>query len=134
MDAAPPESPPAGPRGLGLTEPLLRYLEARGVLLSIEAQEALQKIMGVMIFAAVAMAAAFMAWLLLTAVLLSLIMKATGWHWVTAAAVLGGAHLAVALGFLQVVRSRLGGLSFFGDTLNEFRKDRAWLASQNRKS
>lgn len=131
MEAAPPEPPPAGPRGL--SEPLLRYLEARGVLLSIEAQEALQQIIRVLIYVGIAALAAFMGWVLLTAALLSFIVDRTGWHWVTGASVLGGAHIVLAITFLAVVRSRLGGLRLFAETLNEFKKDRAWLASQPHK-
>src|SRR3954465_292185 len=128
MDAAPPESRPFSPRGL--SEPLLHYLEARGVLLTLEAQEAVQYVLRLLIFGAIAAAAAFMGWVLLTAALVHVIMKATGWHWVTAAAVLGCVHLGLAVIFVLSMRSRLGRLRFFKDTLNEFKKDRAWLASQ----
>ena len=128
METAKPESPPPSPRGL--SEPLLRYLEARGFLLSIEAQEALQFVIGVGILAGIGAAAAFMGWVLLTAALVSVIMERAGWHWVKAVTVLGGAHMLLALIFLVAMRSRLRGLRFFKETLNEFKKDRAWLASQ----
>lgn len=132
MDAAPPEPPSSGPRGL--SEPLLRYLEARGVLLTIEAQEALQQFMRLAILGGIAGLAAFMGWLLVTAALLSFIMDETGWHWVKAALVLGGSHLGIAIIFLLAMRNRLSGVRFFPDTLNEFKKDRAWLARPTRKS
>ena len=128
MDAASPEFPRTSARGL--SEPLLRYLEARGVLLTIEAQEALQSVIRLLIFGAVAAAAAFMGWVLLTAALVHVIMKATDWHWARAVTVLGGAHVVFAIVFLLTLRSRLGKLRFFKDTLNEFKRDRAWLASQ----
>jgi uncharacterized membrane protein YqjE len=128
MDAASPDSPPMAPRGL--SEPLLRYLEARGVLLTIEAQEALQYVIRVLIFAAFVAAVAFMGWVLLTAALVHVLMTAMGWHWVKAVTVLGGTHVALAVIFLLVMRNRLGKLRFFRDTLNEFKKDRQWLASQ----
>ena len=128
MDAAPPETRPIGPRGL--SEPLLHYLEARGVLLSLEAQEALQFVVRLLIRGAAAAAAAFMGWVLLTAALLHVIMKVTGWHWATAATVLGAVHVILAIIFVLTMRSRLGKLRFFKETLNEFKKDRAWLASQ----
>jgi uncharacterized membrane protein YqjE len=131
MDAAPPDPPPATVRGL--SEPLLAYLEARGVLLTIEAQEALTKVIGIVITATIAAAAAFMGWVLLTAALVHVLMAQTGWHWVKAVTVLGGAHVALALLFFLVLRSRLGGLRFFTETLNEFKKDRAWLANPTRK-
>ena len=128
MDAAPPEIPRISARGL--SEPLLRYLEARGVLLTIEAQEALQSVIRLLIFGAVAAAAAFMGWVLLTAALVHVIVNATDWHWAGAVTVLGGAHVMFAIVFLLIMRSRLGKLRFFKDTLNEFKRDRAWLASQ----
>jgi uncharacterized membrane protein YqjE len=131
MDADPQEPPSAGFRGL--SEPLLRYLEARGVLLTIEAHEALQQVMRILIFGVLAAAAVFMAWVLLTAALVHLIMDKAGWHWVKAVSVLGVAHLGLAAVFLFVARNRLGALRLFAETLNEFKKDRAWLASPNRK-
>jgi uncharacterized membrane protein YqjE len=131
MDAAQPEPPSAGPRGL--SEPLLRYLEARGVLLTIEAQEALQQLMRVIIFAGVAAMAAFMGWVLLTGALLSFLMETSGWSLVKAVTVLGGVHVVLAVLFLFLVRHRLGGLRLFAETLNEFKKDRLWLASQTHK-
>lgn len=132
MDAAPPEHPSSGPRGL--SEPLLRYLEARGVLLTVEAQEALQHVLRLAIFGAIAGLAAFIGWLLITAALLSFIIDKTGWHWMKASLVLGAVHLGVALVFYLALRNRLGGVRFFPDTLNEFKKDRAWLARPTRKS
>ena len=128
MDAASPEFPRTSARGL--SEPLLRYLEARGVLLTIEAQEALQSVIRLLIFGAVAAAAAFMGWVLLTAALVHVIVKATDWHWASAVTVLGGAHVAFAIVFLLIMRTRLARLRFFKDTLNELKRDRAWLASQ----
>ena len=131
MDEVPPESPPTRPRGL--TEPLLRYLEARGILLTIEAQEALQQVLRVLLFAGIAAAAAFMGWVLLTAALVHLLMAAGGWSWVTAVTVLGVAHVALALAFLFAVRHRVVGLRFFKETINEFKKDREWLTRQTHK-
>jgi uncharacterized membrane protein YqjE len=131
MDEAPPESPPTRPRGL--TEPLLRYLEARGILLTIEAQEALQQVLRVLLFVGVAAAAAFMGWVLLTAALVHVLMAAAGWSWFRAVTVLGIAHVALAIAFVLAVRQRVGGLRFFKETLNEFKKDRVWLASQTHK-
>ena len=71
MDAAPPEKehPKGNPMpSHGLTEPLLRYLEARGILLTIEAQEALGHVVRVLMFLGLAGAAVFIGWLLLAGV------------------------------------------------------------------
>jgi uncharacterized membrane protein YqjE len=135
MDAAPPEPKPTGPDASmrGLSEPLLRYLEARGVLLSIEARESLQQIVRVMILVGMAGSAAFTGWLLLTASLISLIMEKSGWTWEKTVTVLGASHLLIAVVFLLAMRGRLLGMRWFADTLNEFKKDRAWLARQPRK-
>lgn len=135
MDTVPPDPQPAGKVAAlrDISEPLLRYMEARGVLLSIEAQEALGQIVRVMIFAAVAGTAAFTGWLLLTAGLLSVIMEETGWSWQRSSAMLGAAHLFVALVFLLALRNRIADTRWFADTLNEFKKDRAWLARQTHK-
>lgn len=131
MDETPLDAPPVAPRGL--SEPLLRYLEARGVLLSIEAQEALRQVIATLIFGAIAFAAAFMGWVLLTAALVDVIMDQAGWHWVKAVAVLGAVHVVLAVLFLVGMRNRLSGLRFFAETLNEFKKDREWLARQTHK-
>lgn len=135
MDAAPPEPQPTGPDAAtrGLSEPLLRYLEARGVLLSIEAQEALQQILRVTILAGIAGTAAFTGWLLMTAAFLGLIMEKTGWHWQKAVTILGAAHLLLAVVFFLAMRGRLVGMRWFADTLNEFKKDRACLAHPTRR-
>jgi uncharacterized membrane protein YqjE len=131
MDEAPPESLPT--RSRGLTEPLLSYLEARGILLTIEAQEALQHVLRVLLFAGIAAAAAFMGWVLLTAALVHVLMASAGWSSVKAVTVLGVAHVALAIACVLVVRHRVGGLRFFQETINEFKKDRQWLASQTHK-
>ena len=114
-------------------EPLLRYLEARGLLLTIEAQEALQHVLRVLLVAGIAAAAAFMGWVLLTAAVVHVLMSAAGWSWFRAVTVLGVAHVALAIACIFVVRQRVGGLRFFSDTINEFKKDRKWLAGQTHK-
>ncbi len=131
MDPAPQEPP--SPIIRGLSEPLLRYFEARGVLLTIEAQEALQHVLRVAIFGGIAALAAFMGWVLLTAALISFIMDETGWHWVKAVTLLGLAHIIMAVIFAVAMRNRLSGVRFFRETLSEFRKDRAWLANPTHK-
>lgn len=136
MDAAPPENEhPRGPAmpSSGLSEPFLRYLEARGILLTLEAQEALGQVVRVLIFVGLAGAAIFIGWLLLAGVVADLLMTQARWSWQAAAGALAGFHLFVAFIFLLATRNRLASMRWFGDTINEFRKDRAWLSSQTGK-
>jgi uncharacterized membrane protein YqjE len=114
-------------------EPLLSYLEARGILLTIEAQEALQQVLRVLLFAGIAAAAAFMGWVLLTAALVHVLMAAAGWSGFKALTVVGVAHVALAIACGLIVRHRVGGLRLFSETINEFRKDRQWLAGQTHR-
>lgn len=132
MDAAPPENPhlQGATASRGLSEPLLRYLEARGVLLTLEAQEALGHTLRLLAFVGVACSSLFVGWLLLTGVAADFLMQQAKWSWQQAVAALGGFHLFIAVVFLLIAKSRLGAVRWFGDTLNEFKKDRTWLASQ----
>ncbi len=137
MDAPPPENPHPHPSGgapsRGLSEPFLRYLEARGVLLSLEAQEALGQGLRLLVFVGIACSCLFVAWLLLTGLAVDLLMKQAQWSWQQAVGALGGLHLFLAVLFLLAVKNRLASMRWFGDTINEFKKDRAWLASQTGK-
>jgi len=136
MDAASPEpdSPKAPPMpSHGLSEPLLRYLEARGILLTLEAQEALGQVVRVLIFVGLAGFAVLVGWLLLASVVADLLMTQARWPWQAAAGAIAGFHLVLAVIFLLATRNRLASMRWFGDTINEFRKDRAWLSSQTGK-
>ena len=136
MPAAPLENRPSGseskPRGL--SEPLLRYLEARGILLTIEAQEAFGQIVGVLILAGLGGAATLVGWLFLAACAASTITAQWGWSWQSAVAVLGALHLLVALALFFAMKRRLTALNWFTDTLQEFKKDSTWLARHFRNS
>lgn len=136
MDAAPPDNPPLVKEGAvhGLSEPLLGYLEARGVLLTLEAQEAFAQVVRVLAFAAVAVITAFTGWLLLAAGVVSVLVSQSHWTWEKAATVVGAVHLLIAVVFAIAMRNRLAEIEWFPDTLREFKKDRAWLARQTHKS
>lgn len=135
MDAAPPENQAVGTEGSarGLSEPLLAYLEARGVLLTIEAQEAFAQVLRVLAFATVAAISAFTGWLLLVAGIVSTLVSHSHWTWEKAMAVVGAVHLFIAIVFAVAMRNRLAQIEWFSDTLREFKKDRAWLARQTHK-
>jgi uncharacterized membrane protein YqjE len=135
MDAAPPETehPKGSPLPSGLSEPFLRYLEARGILLTLEAQEALGQVVRVLVFVGLAGFAVLIGWVLLTGLAVDMVMTQAHWSWQQAAAALAGFHLVIAVIFLLATRNRLASMRWFGDTINEFRKDRAWLSSQTGK-
>lgn len=135
MDAAPPETehPKGNAMPSGLSEPFLRYLEARGILLTLEGQEALGQIVRVLVFVGLAGFAVLIGWLLLTGLAVDLVMTQAHWSWQQAALALAGFHLVIAFIFLLATRNRLASMRWFGDTINEFRKDRAWLSSQTGK-
>jgi membrane protein len=125
-----PHEQPAGPPPVlrhRLIDPLLNYLEGRGLLLSLEAKEALQRAAGLVVTAALAVIAVFAGWLLLITSLVGVLTIVLDWNWIKAAAVAGGCHvlLAGALGFWAWWR--FGKTIWFGETLNELKKDRVWL-------
>lgn len=117
-----------------LMAPILKYLEGRGLLLTIEAREALQHVVGLVIWLAIAVVAVFAGWLLLATTLVGVLARGLGWSWVTATAVAGAAHLLIALTAGLVMRKRLSAACWFADTLNELKKDYAWLKTRTTKN
>lgn len=108
----------------------LSYVRARMELAGIEGKEALTRLGGVLLLAAMAITLTIAGYLLLC---LSLVFGAArllhnehAWIWL--AALTGGLHLAGAWGVLLVARSWLL-KPMFASTLEEFRKDDAWLKS-----
>ena len=124
FSAAPQGKPP------GVLAALLSYVESRSLLLSLEAQEAVSKIVRALIFAVIACIALFTGWLLGVAALAGVLMNELGWSWLKAVAILAGGHLLGALIFLLALWRLLASSHWFADTINEFKKDRTWLASQ----
>ncbi|MDB6074138.1 MAG: putative rane protein, partial [Verrucomicrobiaceae bacterium] len=118
------EHPPFSHR---LVAPLLKYLGARGVLVSLEAREALNQIISVLLLAAIGIVAIFAGWLLLATALVGVLTAFMGLFWVKAVAIAGGAHMLVAGILAFIIWTRLRKASWFADTFNELRKDRAWL-------
>jgi len=136
MDEALPGTKPAhdpalAPHGVrGVIASVLKYLEARGVILTIEAQEAIQQILRLLIALVLGGIIAFTGWMLAIAVVVSLLVDRLAWSWEKAAGVVGGAHLLVAVILFSAVASRISAARWFTDTINEFKKDRAWVANQ----
>jgi uncharacterized membrane protein YqjE len=134
MDSSSPEAKLAQPQvAPGFSASLLRYVEARGVLLSLEAQEAVGQVLKLLIFAIVGGIACFTGWLLVSAVLVGLLMDQAQWSLLKAAAIVGGAHLLLGIIFFSAVINRISSTRWFADTLNELKKDRTWLAEQTAK-
>lgn len=139
MEEKPPETGDA-PRGArvfrrfgGLLEPLLRYLEARGVLVSIEAQEAAQHLLRAVLRAAIAAMLAFSGWVMLMFSLAHYLHDSLGWSWAGVGFVVGLGNLLLA-GLVALAAWRcLTSARWFEHTLKEFGKDRAWLGRLNDK-
>ncbi len=110
-----------------LFEPLLRYLEGRLQLLSIEAKESLVQGGMLLIIASICGVGLFVGWALLAVTLIGLLTEHFGWYWVTAVGVSAGLHLAVAAGAALLLWKRSVKGAWFAQTIAEFRKDRAWL-------
>jgi hypothetical protein len=60
-------------------------------------------------------------------------MEQARWSWQQAVAAVAGFHLFIAIFFFLAMRNRLASVRWFGDTLNEFKKDRSWLSRQTGK-
>jgi len=112
---------------------VLRYLEARGVLVTIEAQEAFQMVLSSVVWCAVAVVFGFTGWLLVVASAVQLIASSRGWSLEQTALAAGGLHVVLAAAAFFGAMRRLSTGRWFAHTLNEFQKDREWLAQQNEK-
>ncbi len=117
-----------------LVAPILKYIEGRGLLLSIEAREALQQVSALIIFLTIAVVAIFAGWLLLATALVGVLTSYLGWYWVKAAAIAGGTHILIALVVGLLMWKRITKTGWFADTLNELKKDRTWLHGKTTKS
>lgn len=118
----------------GLWASVFKYLEARGVIASIEAREALQNVIWLGILLAVAVVTIFTGWLLLATALVGWLTSYFAWSWVIAAATAGAAHVLAALIAWCMIRMRLGKAIWFSSTLNELKKDRTWLKEKTTKN
>jgi uncharacterized membrane protein YqjE len=117
-----------------LTTPILKYVEARGLLFGIEAREALQNSVTVVAWLAIGAVAAFAGWLLLVTSLVGVLAHYLDGSWVKATAIAGGVHVLLAVTAALVTRNRLTTVRWFADSLDELKKDRAWLHTQTTKN
>ncbi len=114
--------------------PILKYFEGRGLLLGIEAREALQHVISLGIWLAVAVVAIFAGWLLLATTLVGALTHWLGWSWLKAAGVTGGLHLLIAVAAGLLMWRRLTTARWFAESINEFNKDRTWLKTRTTKN
>lgn len=117
-----------------LLAPLLKYLEGWGLLLGVEAREALQHVISLGIWLAVAVVAIFAGWLLLATTLVGVLTHWLGWSWLMAAGVTGGLHLLIALAAALFIWKRITTARWFAESINEFKKDRTWLKKRAMKN
>lgn len=110
-----------------LFDPVLKYLEGRGLLLSIEAKEALGQATSILILAAVCGVTLFVAWSLLALALVGVLTSYLDWFWVKAVAITGGAHLLGSAAVGLIIWKKVTSGTWFAHTFNELRKDRLWL-------
>ena len=112
----------------GLVQAGLAYAEARGKLLQIEGQEAGYHASQLGVSAGLAAGAIVGAWLLLLPAIVSLVAKKLGQPWEYVAAALGTLHLIFAFVMLRRLKAHLPQLRLFEESLNQFQKDREWIA------
>lgn len=127
----PSESPlPNSTLSKSLAALILKYLEGRGIILAIEAREASQQVVVMILWLLMSAMAAFAGWLLLAVSLVEALSARSGWSWAMASATVGSAHIVIALGLALAVMKRLSSARWFPDSINEIKKDRTWLRKQ----
>ena len=134
-DAGPSSAQDSGTdsRVRGLVQAVLRYIGARGKLFQIEAQEAGSHVSKVSVRGVIALGCLLVAWLLSIPAIVSLgaeyLKPYAPWmRWEFMALILAGAHLFFGFIFLMDAKRRWGRVRLFEESLNQFEKDRAWVA------
>jgi uncharacterized membrane protein YqjE len=112
----------------------LGYVRARLELAGLEGKEAAARLGGMLVLAAVAVTLSIAGYLLLCLALVFGVARLVGSEgaWIVISAATGGVHLLLAWGLLKVVQGWLR-KPMFASTLEEFRKDDAWLRSTTEK-
>jgi uncharacterized membrane protein YqjE len=112
----------------------LSYVRARMELAGIEGKESLTRLGGLLLLAVLAVTFTIIGFLLLCVALIFgiALLVGGGNSWIWVAAVMGGALLTVAWTLLYCARGWLR-KPMFAATLEEFRKDDAWLRSTAEK-
>jgi|694.fasta_scaffold98509_2 uncharacterized membrane protein YqjE len=113
----------------GFLRSMALYVEARGRLLQIEAQETGVRVSSLAAHVVITLASIIIGWMLAAPAVVWMIAEKSGWHWTHVALCGGGVHLITGVLLLIALKARLKRLQFFEETFNQFRRDREWLAS-----
>jgi uncharacterized membrane protein YqjE len=113
----------------GVVQAALRYTEARGRLLQLEAQEAGTQVRQVGVSAVFAIGGLLGAWLLLMPVAVVGLAEVLKVSWLWVASGLGLLHLLIGGVAAVRVMKRLSQARYFEESLRQFQNDRAWLAA-----
>jgi uncharacterized membrane protein YqjE len=109
---------------------LTLYAEARLRLVQIESKEAGARLVSLLFIAAIGLGLTALGWLIAVPAIIWLISEKLAQPWYLVALVTAVLHLAIGFILLLTLKIKLGRLRLFEDSLNEFQKDRAWLAPQ----
>jgi len=112
-----------------LLRALALYVEARGRLLQIEAQEAGSKLTGLLVVAALLCGCLLSGWLLALPAVVWLIAEAKQWPWPYVALGIAAIHLFLAFLFTLALLTRLRRLKVFEETFHQLQRDREWLSA-----
>lgn len=104
------------------------YMEARGRLLQIEAQEAGGKLSTVLVVSVLLAGSLLCGWLLALPALVWLVAESQGWHWSRVALGAAGLHFFLGLVLLGFLKARLRRLKIFEETFHQFQRDRECLS------
>jgi uncharacterized membrane protein YqjE len=107
-----------------LLRTLALYVEARGRLLQIEAQEAGTKLSEIAILVAVICGCLLFGWMLALPALVWMLADSQGWPWWQVALGAAGIHMLLAIFFFLSLRARLKRLHVFEETFRQFQRDR----------
>lgn len=110
-----------------LLRALALYVEARGKLLQIEAQESGLKFSVILILALILGGSLLFGWMLALPAVIWLISDSQGWPWWQVTLGAAGAHILIALICLISLKSRLKKLRVFEETFRQFQRDRDWI-------
>ena len=113
-----------------LVAALLKYVGARGDLAQIEAQEAAENLVRALVHGALGFMLGVGAWVLTVPALVWVVCKHQGWPLERALIVVGIAHAVLGLIFIKAMRARLARARWFAETLEQFKKDRAWITQE----
>lgn len=136
MDQPPSSEPPfagGGSRVREFARASFLYLEARGRLFQIEAQEAGFHAGRVVVLGVVAFGLLAGAWLLVVPAAVMVIAEKTSRDWREIAFFLALAHFAIGIVLALRARAVFKRLRLFEESINQFQRDREWVHAQDKR-